>query len=315
MLIDPIIFIKAAIGDEGFEELRKNQIFRESTNTVVIAEELDAALRIVPKTLLAYLVQHLKPMLVGQESIIEIPGCPECYIQLTKQDSDVYTGQFIKNGQLIHNFKNSTIPNIGTHLVTCFEMYDQIMEMEQKSISEPIDQKIYRMIEERLAFRDLVSKVVDQKLQEKDAIQQMVMNRITSSLTVSKESAVTIEIQEEIEDGGLELDKKEEKVSTEPHKQKLHDMRNRLSEINKSNRNMFKSEVIVIDNQEAHCPFCNKKIFTKKEGYHGCVCFGEDMRSKIYMAKTEDGKVFLRFPKKWNPDNVKMFLDIMNKKN
>ncbi len=314
MLIDPISFVKAAIGDEGFEELRKNQIFRESTNTVVIAEELDAALRIVPKALLAYLVQNLRPMEQGEDARLEIPGHPECYIQVTKQDSDVYLGQFIKEGKLVHNFKNSTIPNIGTHLVTYFEMYDRIIENEQRKQPESIDYKIQRMIEEKMALRDLVSKVVDQKLQEKDAIQQMVMNRIASSLTIPEESSVTIEVQEETEDEELELDKKENKASMEPHRQKLHDMRSRLSEINRSSKKISKSEVVVIENKEAHCPDCDKKIFTKNEGYSGCVCFGEDMKSKIYMTKTEDGNISLRFPKKWNPDNVKMFLEILDKK-
>ena len=314
MLINPISFVKAAIGDEGFEELRKNQIFRSSTNTVVLVEELDAALRIVPKILLSYLVQKLKPMSSGEESIIEIPGHEECYIRVTKQDSDVYIGQFIKNGQVVHNFKHSTIPNIGAHLVTYFEMYDRIIESEQTKESEAVDQKIQRMIEEKLALRDMISDVVDKKMQEKEAIQQMIMNRIASSLTVNKEPTVTIEVQKK-ENGGFELDKKEEGASTEPHKQKLHDMRSRLSQINKSKRSISKSEVIVIEDKEAHCPDCSKKIFTKSEGYHGCVCFGEDMKSKIYMAKTEDGKISLRFPKKWNPDNVKMFLDILNKKN
>lgn len=319
MLIDPISFVKAAIGDEGFEELRKNQIFRESTNTVVLAEELDAALRIVPKTLLAYLVHNLKPMEQGQDARLVVPGHPDCYIQLTKQDSDVYIGQFIKQGKLVHNFKNSTIPNIGAHLVTYFEMYDRIIEGEKKEEPESIDYKIHRMIEEKIALRDLVSKVVDQKLQEKDAIQQIVMNRIASSLTIPKEPDIIVEIEGEIEgeieDGSLDLDKKEKKVSMEPHKKKLHDMRNRLSEINKSKKDMSKSEVIIVENKETNCPDCLKKIFTKSEGYHGCVCFGEDMKSKIYMTKTEDGNVSLRFPKKWNPDNVKLFLEILKKKN
>ena len=314
MLIDPISFVKAAIGDEGFEELRKNQIFRSSTNTAIKVEELDAALRIVPKALLSYLAQKLRPLSIGEEAIVEIPGQDGCYIRLTKQDSDVYIGQFIKGNQIVHNFKNSTIPNIGAHLVTYFEMYDKIIEHEQTKESESIDQKIHRMIEEKLALRDMVSDVVDKKMQEKEAIQQMVMNRIASSLTIPKEPIVTIEVQKE-ENGGFELDKKEEGASMEPHKQKLHDMRSRLSEINKSKKGMSKSEVIVIKNQEAHCPDCSKKIFTESKGYHGCVCFGEDMKSKIYMAKTEDGKISLRFPKKWNPDNVKMFLDILNKKN
>ncbi len=312
MLIDPISFVKAVIGDEGFEELRKNQIFRASTNTAVVVEELYAALRIVPKALLSYLVQKLRPLSPGEEAVIEIPGHEGAYIQLTKQDSDVYIGQFIRQGKLLHSFKHSTIPNIGAHLVTYFEMYDKMIEDEQSNESESIDRKIHRMIEEKLALRDLISDVVDKKMQEKEAIQQMVMNRITSSLTVPKEPTVTIEVQE---DGEFELDKKEEKTSMEPHKQKLHDMRSRLSEINKSKKDMSKSEVIVVNNKEAHCPDCRKKIFTKSEGYHGCVCFGEDMKSKIYMAKTEDGKIALRFPKKWNPDNVKMFLDILNKKN
>ena len=272
MLINPISFVKAAIGDEGFEELRKGQIYRSSTNTAILEEELDAALRIVPRTLLAFLVYHLKPMSAGEEKVLEIPGNPECYVRLNKVDTDIYMGEFIKNGQMVHRFKNATIPNIGTHLVTYFEMYDTILEGSEpeKKDQEPLNVKIQRIVEEKIALRDMVSRVVDKKLEEREAIQQMVLNRIASSMTTpqAEKPEVIIEIKEDSEDGGLDLDKKEDKVELEPHKKQLQNMREKLAKINKE-KNISKTEnnfvSVMMADESTHCPGCRKKIFTKSE--------------------------------------------------
>lgn len=67
-------------------------------------------------------------------------------------------------------------------------------------------------------------------------------------------------------------------------------------------------------NIEIHCDVCGKSIFSVNSGYKGCVCMGADMNSPIKLKKTENGKLFLHFPKKWDNDNIDLFMSLLYKK-
>lgn len=67
-------------------------------------------------------------------------------------------------------------------------------------------------------------------------------------------------------------------------------------------------------NIEIECDLCGKSIFSVKAGYNGCVCMGADMNSPIKLTKKENGMMYLHFPKKWDDENIELFIKMLYKK-
>ena len=79
-------------------------------------------------------------------------------------------------------------------------------------------------------------------------------------------------------------------------------------------RKLHKKEyqISLSKNDQVSCPDCGQSIF-KNEAYSGCVCMGENMDSKVYITKSEDG-VKVRFGKGWDPENIEMLLEVLRGK-
>jgi hypothetical protein len=115
------------IGDEGFDTLSK-AIYRKQTNTFADPLELYLPLLAVPRTILSWLVQNIKPMAVDEKKDFDLPGIEGAVIHVEKQASDVYKGEVIQDGKIIHFFENQSLPSIGGHIMTITESYDHIKD-------------------------------------------------------------------------------------------------------------------------------------------------------------------------------------------
>ena len=68
---------------------------------------------------------------------------------------------------------------------------------------------------------------------------------------------------------------------------------------------MAKSETI-------DCDSCGQHIFGAGS-FSGCICFGENMGSKIWIKKSEEGFEF-KFSRNWTADNVELLLETLRKR-
>lgn len=282
-------FLKKALGDEGFEELNKFELYKERTNTVVDPVEIATALQIVPRTILSLLQKELAPLKEGQIKTIDIPVNPVAKMDVTKFANDVYSGEVYRDGKSITKFKYRSLPSIGLVLMTAFELYERedVAKIQPESQAPQI-LDIQKIIDERLGLQLMVRQIVDQKLSEKEAVEMMINKRLTEMMSESAKKTETEEIKKP----------KNLKEFLSQRKEKLN-----------------KNEIVVKFQtlEKTECPDCGKSLFEKNK-FNGCVCLGSDMDSKILIKKTEGG-VKLRFPKSFDPENMQALLEILKRKN
>lgn len=140
------LLLKSLVGESGMERLEK-AIFRRGTQNVADPLELYLPLLVVPRTILSWLAQNIKPLKVGEYKELEFPGQEDIKILVEKQNTDTYRGEFRKDGKVIHTFDKQTLPSIGGHFMTVGEVYDFNSEDKKENYdSEQV--KIGKKIEE-----------------------------------------------------------------------------------------------------------------------------------------------------------------------
>ena len=151
-----------------------------------------------------------------------------------------------------------------------------------------------RDADEHQVLRDLVEQVVEQKLSQRDALQQLVLSRLSDKLQEEEKEIVSLEDQH-----------KASKVkSKRPLKQFIDEHKKKLKK-NEFAIHMAKGEQI-------QCPDCRKNIFNETS-FSGCICLGEDQNGKLFIKKTENG-VTVRFGHGWDLDNMEMLVEVLRKK-
>jgi hypothetical protein len=115
------------LGQDGIEALQK-AIFHNGTQAVSDPSELYLPLLVVPRTILSWLVQNIKPMKPGEYKDLPFPGKSDVIIHVQKQDLDQYKGEFIHKGKVIHTFDKQGLPSIGGHLMSIGEDYDHLSD-------------------------------------------------------------------------------------------------------------------------------------------------------------------------------------------
>jgi len=292
-------FLKKTLGEDFFESLSKAELWKPGTKTVIDPQEIATALQIVPRTLMAILIRELAPMQIGETKDIklDVPGEP-AEMNVTKHERDVYSGDIKQDNKVLVDFKYRSLPGIGLVIMSAFELYDadKLTEAPDHEPSSDIEAKVQRLIDERLQLQDLISKVVDRKLMQKEAVQHIVMSKLTEAMheTPSQEHHP-------------EIAKKEEVLES---KKKVSPLKNFLESRNKK-KNEFSIEMT--KGESVHCPDCKKNIFDGKV-FSGCICLGDDMEKKLFIKKTESG-VNVRFSKGWDAENIEMLLEVLRKKN
>jgi len=288
-------FLTKALGEDFLESLAKSDLWKPGTKTVTELEDIQIGLQVVPRTVMSFLISHLTPMQVGEHKEIQFPMAHSAVIHVDKHEKDTYSGEIFQENKKITEFKFRSIPGVGLVVMSAFELYELQDIKPEKSCDSDLGAKVQALIDERLAFRDMVNKVIDQKISEREAITALFMKKLNNSIEQPQ------------------LDKKEESVTNiqlpktgVQLKEKGSPLRGFLNR--KKNKKEF--SVQILKGETASCPDCRTDIFDGKS-INTCICFGDP--GKVYLKKTEDG-IKVRFGSGWDVDNINLLLEVLRSK-
>lgn len=303
-------FLKKTLGSDFFESLQKVELWKPGTRTTIDHEEIKTALHIVPRTVMSLLIRELKPMEIGENKEVTIPCEKQTTLKATKHERDVYTGVVEQENKVIVDFKYRSIPGIGLVVMSALELYDvdELTEKPKENKDADVSGQVQKMIDERMALHELVNKVVDRKMMEKDAVQQLILARISESIHQAKSQP---EVKDEstaslISTANLEkLGKSADTKKKSPLGGFLDQRKTKLKK-NEFSIQLAKGECV-------NCADCGGNIFDG-QAFSGCICVGDDMDKKVYLKKTEEG-IKVRFGKGWEQENIEMLLEMLRSKN
>lgn len=250
------------------------------TKTTLDPSEIDISLRVVPRVVLTFLVQNLKPMTIGEVKEFKFPFC-DGYMNVNKLSQDVYSGQIHTNQhKKVYDFQFRSIPGLGLVIMTTFELYN----LEESIPKETKSDDIQSIIDERLKFHSLVGDVVDRKIKEREAINQLILDKIKDKITVD--------------------DKEEKKEEIKPIEEVV-DM-----PINKS---LKLKDFLEKKHKKIDCPICKNTIYKGGDRVRCCICYGQFYKKEIEF-KIVDGKIKFDFPNGFDKDNVEILLEAVKRK-
>jgi len=297
--------IKSILGDDIFDTLKKYEIFKPETRTVVDPAEIKIALEIVPRSVLSFLFSNLKDKQIGDTIDLELPFVNNSKLLMNKAGNDSYSGEIIKDGKRISEFKYRSLPSVGLILLTTFELYDTDLlneikenlpnnETKENLYSKAYDSKVNRLqdiIDERLSLNKLVNGVLSRELSYKDAIDNLIREKLNNDLFAVNNNPI---MRNRIDIDPLEENKKS--------KLRLF-LENRERKRQQTIDSFDKAEIV--------CPDCSGILFKNenKNKIKLCLCFGEHMGKKISFKKTENGQIKFNFPKTFDIDNIEMLLE------
>lgn len=286
-------FLLKALGQEGVDELKKFELVKEKTQTVLDHEEIKTALQIVPRTVLSLLYRELAPMEDYSNKEVKLPVDPEATLSVTKLTKDVYSGSIAQKGKIISKFQYRSLPGVGLIIMTAFELYEEknIAELASQPHSSPSLEQIQSIIDERLRLQSMISDLVDKKISQRDVMEKMVSAKLSQML----------------EEHG-DVEKEEPKTPVQKPEKKIKTFLDKIKS-KKQKEIVIKME----KNETISCPDCGKKIFDQG-AFSGCICYGEDRNKAVHLKKNENG-VSIRFSKGWDEENISMLLDILKRKN
>lgn len=328
-------FLKKALGEDFFESLQKVELYKQGTRTTVDPEEIATALQIVPRTLMAFLVNALSPLKVGDNKRTQLPlQEPGVFLNATKLERDVYIGNIEQAGKIITEYKFRSIPGIGLIIMSAFELYDINKLIDPPKVEEDVSSKVQHLINERLAMHDIVGQVVDKTMAEREALNKLMLMKLTDELNQAKEElerervrlagcgVAAIGYAKDVQPGSYGHSASLDDVN------RLHAEKERLREENEALKQPKGSQKLkkfidgrkkpnefsieMAKGEHVNCPDCGKKIFDGSV-FAGCICLGDDRERKVFITKSEDG-VKVRFSKGFDPENIEMLLDVLRRK-
>ena len=293
-------FLKKTLGEDFASSLTKFELYKPGTRTTIDHEELRTALQIVPRAVMSFLIRELAPMNIGDSKEMKIPVEKGATLHVTKMEHDVYNGKIAFDDNNVATKRSPvdimyrSIPGIGLIIMSTFELYsvDKLVE-EHPAVPKDMSSAVQRMVDERMDLHSLVNKVVDKKLMERDALQQLVLARITHAM----EKPVT---------PPPEKPKEEDKPELEAQKYKGSPLKKFLEGHKKKKPKEF--HVQMMKGETVDCPDCGGQIF-KSGAFAGCVCL-DSADKKVYIKKSEDG-VKIRFGRGWDPESIESLLEIL----
>lgn len=301
-------FLNKLLGKD-FESLLKTDIYKPGTRTVVDINDIKIGLQIVPRTVMSLLIRELSPMTINESKEIDIPFRINTVLKAVKHERDSISGEIVQENKKIAEFMHRSIPGVGLVLMSTLELYN-IEDLSKDVVKEngPSDElvnKVQHLIDERLALHDLVGRVVDNKIQERDAIKQLLMAKINEALP---EKTQVIHEEPIIEHPLLmDLPMAKSAIKKEsPLKGFLNQKKN------KTKTKPIEFSIEMAKGENVSCPDCQKNIFDGN-AFSGCICFGEDSNKKVYIKKTEEG-IKIRFGRGWDHENIEMLLSVLRSK-
>jgi hypothetical protein len=280
-------FLDACLGKDFLQDMKKSELYKPHSNVTIDPKEAWIAYQIVPRTVISWLINNLKPIEVGHTFKSDIPGV-EGRLELIKIDRDVYSGQIYSNidHKKLYEIKYRSLPAIGLCILSTFELYEN--QSHQENHPQPEESEVFKLqklIDERLHLRSLVSQVVEQKLNEKEAMERFFMAKIAHHYSSPFNAYAE-------EDG---TNKKAKLL------QFLESRKNR-------------SEVQIEKKEDMECSSCGTQIYKSGESFiKCCVCYGESFGKEVKFTKNESGIKF-KFPKNFSAENIELILETIKNK-
>lgn len=329
-------FLKKYLGENFEKDLIKSEtgaILKPGANIGVLPQEMYISMQIVPRTVISLLVQHLKPLKAGQ--ICDIPWPADNgrmhNIHINKISNDLYSGEITGEGSVLAKFGYRSLPAVGLVIMSTYELYDK--ETNKQDLQNPdIDyDKVQKIIDERIRMQALVEEVVNKKLSEKEALQQLITQKIQDYLRSAetvKQSTLEpeqksdmVETDDEMDEDveaseddlsdadsedieELDIDNEalediEEADEPQAKKSKLKEfMDNKVKKAEKS---------IFFTKKEISCPDCDKKLYKGGDSFSLCLCYGEFYGQDLKIKKSNNQYTF-KFPKQFGLENAEMLL-------
>jgi hypothetical protein len=301
-------FLNKTLGEDFDSSLQKFELYKPGTRTVIDHEELRTALQIVPRAIMALLIRELTPMGIGESKEIRLPVESGATLHVTKQEHDVYTGKIehddnnIATRRAPMDILYRSIPGIGLIVMSAFELYDaDMLEEKHPQVSEDMSSSVQKLVDERMALHNMVSQVIDKKLMERDAVQQLILAKLSHVVSEPKTPPVAPTVITNI----VKIKNKVESDKGSPLKKFLEE-RKKKKKPKEFHVQMYKGETV-------NCPDCGNSIFDGI-AFSGCVCLGDSRNGKVYIKKTEDG-IKVRFGRGWDKETMEALLETLWRRN
>lgn len=306
------LFLNNILDDEFVTNLAKSaDLYKIGSNSILDPEEIRIGLKVVPRAVMSMLISELSQMPINSSKRIQLPFGQNAWMDVNKNAADDYTGSVYGTNKLVYDFKNRSIPGLGIILLSTFELYDmEELTKAPEVLSLQPDEKIQRIIDERMEMHSLIARVVDNKLAEREAIHKLMMDKLTEALknpiatvppSIATNTVAIHPIATPIEVKSSDIVKKEIAKKQLPLKKFLDRKKPKEYHVQ-----MAKSETV-------DCDSCGKTIFGNNS-FSSCICFGENMCSKIWIKKTDTG-LDIKFSNNWTVDNIEMLLETLRGKN
>lgn len=320
-------FLEKTLGEDFIESLAKTELWKPGTKSVNDIDDMRIGLKIVPRTIMSFLIRELAPMQIGENKEVKIPVLGNAVLKATKHERDQYSGEVLEDHKILVDFKFRSIPGLGLVIMSAFELYDSEQLHVKSPVPEDVEQKVQKLIDERMALHDLVEKVVEKKLAHQQATHNFFLMKLTEELEAEKKKHKQIaELRHLAEHSAPQTDpyfrgmtngievansvvNKKEPNFVEVPKKKGSPVKDFLE-----SRKIKKGEYTVhlTKSEKVDCPDCGKNIFNGQV-FSGCICLGDDMERKVFIKKSEDG-LKVRFSKGWDQENIEMLLEVLRRK-
>ena len=130
-----------------YETLEK-AIYRKETGRVLDAlPEVYTPLLAVPRGLMSWVIQNVKPIEVNETKKLEVPGS-DAVLEIRKILSDTYSGTIVSKGKVIHQFEMIPLPAVAGTLLSVLELYDDVAgrKVEEVEKKEDLEQEVKAIV-------------------------------------------------------------------------------------------------------------------------------------------------------------------------
>lgn len=302
--------------DEGFlQSLAKSaDLYKIGSNSVLDPDEIRIGLKVVPRAVMSLLINALTPMPINSSIEFQLPFGKNARINANKNAADDYTGSVYDNNKLVYDFKNRSIPGLGIILLSTFELYELEELKEQIKPTYEADSKVQKLIDERMELHYLVSKVVENKISEREALHRLMMEKLNEAMTKEFDKPKADRYGSEstvVEAPKKKLDfKPEDMAKKESTPEKGSPLKNF---IDRKKKKAKEYRVEIAKSETINCPDCNQTIFGQGS-FSCCLCYGQDQYKKIWMKKSDES-IQIRFSRDWDQENIQMLLETLRKQN
>jgi ribosomal protein S27E len=299
--------------DEDFlESLAKSaDLYKIGSNSVLDPEEIRIGLKVVPRAVMSLLINALTPMPLNSSIELQLPFGKSAYLSANKNAADDYTGSVYSDNKLVYDFKNRSIPGLGIILLSTFELYELEDLKDPIKPTEDGEAKIQKLIDERMELHSLVTRVVDNRISEREALHKLMMTKLNEAL---KKECVDCGNDPVVGRSIVEAPKK--KLDFKPEdmakKEETPKKGSPLKGFLERKKKPKEHNVVMAKSEQVNCDSCGHTIFGENSGYSGCICMGENMNSKIWIRKCEDG-IKVRFGKGWSTENIELLLETLRR--